>query len=65
MKYMSLLILVLLVGCSTPKPTKMVETVAVDSSVIVKPDTISNVFVLEKLQMIRQLLETKEINPES
>ncbi len=65
MKYMSLLILVLLVGCSTPKPTKMVETVAVDSSVIVKPDTISNVFVLEKLQMKRQPLETKEINLES
>ena len=65
MKYMSLLILVLLLGCSTPKPTKMVETVAVDSSVIVKPDTISNVFVLEKLQMKRQPLEIKEINPES
>lgn len=65
MKYMSLLILVLLVGCSTPKPTKMVEPTSVDSCHVVNLDTISNVFAVKKLQMETKPSETKEINPES
>ena len=62
MKYISLLILVLLVGCS--KPTKMVESTPVDSCLVVHSDTISNVFVTEKLQTQPDHSEIKEIKTE-
>ncbi len=65
MKYMSLLILVLLVGCSTPKPTKMVEPTPVDSCLVVNSDTISKVFANEKLQTQPETSETKEIKTQA
>ena len=65
MKYMSLLILVLLVGCSTPNLTKKYESTPIDSCVIVKLDTISNVFAVEKEQTGPNPSETKEFNVKS
>lgn len=65
MKYMSLLILVLLVGCSTPNLTKKYESTPIDSCVIVKLDTISDVFAVEKEQTERNPSETKEFNVKS
>lgn len=65
MKYMSLLILVLLVSCSTPNLTKKYESTPIDSCLIVKLDTISNVFAVEKEQTERNPSETKEFNVKS
>lgn len=42
----------------------MVESAPVEINLVVKSDTISNVFVVEKLQMEPKPSETKEINPE-
>ena len=65
MKYMSLLILVLLVSCSTPNLTKKYESTPIDSCLIVKLDTISNVFAVEKEETEPNPSETKEINVKS
>jgi hypothetical protein len=65
MKYMSLLILVLLVRCSTPNLTKKYESTPIDSCAIVKLDTISNVFAVEKEQTEPNTSKTKEINVKS
>ena len=65
MKYMSLLILVLLVGCSTPKSTKIIESTPVDSCAIVYSDTIPKVFAVERLQIETKTSEIKENNPEA
>jgi hypothetical protein len=62
---MSLLILVLLVSCSTPNLTKKYESTPIDSCLIVKLDTISNVFAVEKEQTERNPSETKEFNVKS